>query len=250
MFDDCILLPGALSQLIAAAQARSSIRMVYGVTEVLQRDGTVLPVGAAKEAEVRAGIAASSLLVPNGGLLLHRGTLERVGWYDASIALRRSCDWDLFRRIVQAGTDFAALPHVLMHEYGDIQPDSLRNSFATTFEMMTSFVRARDAAGARLDIQNVFIRPMDWIPRWSWSPEDLDLMRYMFVEYFLSTNNVPRAFHWARLLAEHLGETRLLMRENLLHGAASSDDAGLSAAAMGAFSGVVLGAWRERRPAR
>jgi len=250
MFDDCILLPGALSHLVAAVEASPSMRMVYGVTEVLQRNGSILRVGVANEAEIKARIAASSLLVPNGGLLVHRSVFDRVGWYDASVVLRRSCDWDLFRRIVDGGIQFGILPDVLMREYGDLQPDSLRNSFTTTFDMMARFVQARDAAGARLDVKNVMIRPVDWIPQWFWTEHELNLMRYMFAEYFLSVADVGRAFHWARLLAEDLGGARQLMLENLLQRTVASDPPGRSDLAIGAFTGVVVEAWREQRQNR
>jgi hypothetical protein len=74
--------------------------MLYGVTEVMLKDGNVLRVGESTEAKVRAGIADSSILMPNGGILVHRDVFMRHGWYDASVVLRRSCDWDLFRRII------------------------------------------------------------------------------------------------------------------------------------------------------
>ena len=112
----------------------------YGRALLLGHDVALLP------PEVKARIAASSLLVPNGGLLVHRSVFDRVGWYDASIVLRRSCDWDLFRRIVDGGVEFGILSDVLMREYGDLQPDSLRNSFTTTFDMMARFVQGRDSA--------------------------------------------------------------------------------------------------------
>jgi glycosyltransferase involved in cell wall biosynthesis len=247
MFDDCVLLPGALSRLIAALSEYSFARMLYGVTEVAQKDGTLLRVGDLTEAEVKAGIATSSLLVPNAGILVHRDVFEHVGWYDASVVLRRSCDWDLFRRIVHGGVPFAALPDFLVREYGELQPDALRNTFTTTFDLMYRFVAAREASGARLDLRNVLARPVDWIPPGAWLPEDLNLMRYMFVEYFLSIGDVARAFRWARLLAESLGIVGLLMRENLLRCASSSTSADKRALAIGAFAGIVFAAWREER---
>ena len=247
MFDDCVLLPGALSHLVAALSEYPFARMLYAVTEVTQKNGEVLCVGDLPEAEVKAGIATSPVLVPNAGILVHRDVFERVGWYDASVVLRRSCDWDLFRRIVHSGVPFVALPEVLVHEYGDLQPDALRNAFTTTFDLMCRFVAARDASGVRLDLRNALVRPVDWIPAGAWLPEDLDLMRYMFVEYFLSIGDVAGAFRWARLLAENLGNVGVLMRENLLRCTSPSMPAGEAALAIGAFAGVVFGAWREQR---
>jgi hypothetical protein len=179
--------------------------------------------------------------------LVHRDVFIRHGWYDASVVLRRSCDWDLFRRIILGGVEFVALPDVLMHEYGDLQPDSLRNSFTTTFDLMARFVAARDASGVRLDLENVAVRPMDWIPPAAWSAEDLDLMRYLFIEYFLSVGDISRAFRWARLLAERLDSRGLLIRENLLRHTSAPETADRRAMAVGAFAAVVLGGFREQR---
>jgi glycosyltransferase involved in cell wall biosynthesis len=249
MFDDCILLPGALWRLVTALSAHPGAGMVYGVTEVMLKDGNVLRVGESTEEEVRAGIARSSILVPNGGILVHRDAFKRHGWYDTSVVLRRSCDWDLFRRIILCGVEFVALPDVLMREYGDQQPDALRNAFSTTFGLMAQFVAVRDASGARLDIDNVLLRPTDWIPPAPWSAEDLDLMRYMFIEYFLSVGDISRAFRWARLLARRLDSPGLLMRDNLFRHTWASEAADQRAMAVGAFTAVVLSAFREQQRA-
>jgi glycosyltransferase involved in cell wall biosynthesis len=249
MFDDCILLPGALSRLVAALNTHRGADMLYGVTEVMLKDGNILRVGDLTEAEVCAAIARSSVLVPNGGILVHRDVFMRHGWYDASVVLRRSCDWDLFRRIILGGVEFVALRDVLMREYGDQQHDSLRNSFTTTLDLMSRFAAARDSSGARLDIDNVLVRPTDWIPPAPWSADDLDLMRYMFVEYFLSIGDISRAFRWARLLAERLNSRGLLMRDNLLRRTWASETTDQRAMAVGAFTAVVLNAFREQRRA-
>jgi glycosyltransferase involved in cell wall biosynthesis len=246
MFDDCVLRPGAFGRLVAAQRAHPEARMLYGVTEVLQRDGSLLRVGAA-EAEVRAAIAGHPALVPNAGILVHRDVFARHGWYDPSIMLRRSCDWDLFRRFVEGGVPFLALPEVLAWEDGWMQPDSLRNADTAGLEYVMRFSAARDASGIRLDLANALVRPVDWIPHAAWSAEELDLMRYQCLEYFLSVGEVVRAFHWARQLAGRLDTRGLLLRENLLREASAADCDERRRLAAGAFAGVVLGAWREQR---
>jgi hypothetical protein len=243
MFDDCILRPGALSYLVDEASRRSKLKMLYGVTEVMLRDGGVLRVGDASEADVRSRIEGSSILVPNGGILLWRGVLDRVGWYDSSIVLRRSCDWDLFRRIVGAGVPFAALPKVFMQEDGELQSDSLRNAFTTSFDLMARFVSARDAAGVRLDLANSLAKPTDWIPPGDWSDQDIALMRYMFLEYFLAVGDLTRAFRWARLLGTWLPKSTLL-RENLLRMATTEIATDHRLMAAGAYAAAVLDAAR------
>lgn len=247
MFDDCVLLPRALSCLAAAVKAHPCAGMLYGATEVVRKDGGVMLVGGVAEDEVRAGINSSSILVPNGGLLVHRDVFTKHGWYDTSVVLRRSCDWDLFRRIILGGVNFKVLPDIVMREYGELQADSLRNAFTTTFGLMARFAAARDASGARLDLANLLVRPIDWIPPNAWSADDLDMMRYMFCEYFLSVGEVSRAFRWACLLAEQLDSRGLLMRDNLLRAAFANGAADKRAMAAGAFTATVLHGFREQR---
>lgn len=243
MFDDCILLPGALRKLAAAVAGRD-LGMIYGITEVRQPDGSAFRVGDLGPDEVRARIAASSVLVPNGGILIDRKVFDRIGWYDPSIVLRRSCDWDLFRRIIDAGTAFEVLPDVLMEEHGALQADSLRNAFTTTFDLMARFIAARDASGLRISLANTASMPIDWIPPAAWTPQDLGLMQFMFVEYFLSVGDLPRAFRWARSLEAHLPGGNLL-RQNLLRSVSEGGNNGAMAA--GAYAGIMLGAFRQHR---
>ena len=247
MFDDCVLRPGALSLLVEAA-GEEKVDMLYGVTDVVLPNGGVLRVGDKSPELVREEISRSSVLVPNGGILIHREVFNRIGWYDPSIILRRSCDWDLFRRIIIAGVSFATIPDTLMEEHGALQSDSLRNAFTTTFELMAKFVRARDQAGVPLDLRSALAMPVDWIPPANWSEDELALMRFMFIEYFLSIGDLPRAFRWARLLEPSLPGDSLTL-QNLLR-AASGPGGDSRAMAAGAYTGVVMSSYRDHARAQ
>jgi glycosyltransferase involved in cell wall biosynthesis len=244
MFDDCVLLPDALRRLVDMT-TRSHLEMVYGVTNVMLPNAGILPVGDLSPEEVRQRVASSPVLVPNGGILIKRQVFDRNGWYDPSIVLRRSCDWDLFRRIIDAGTPFATTKDVVMEEYGALRTDSLRNAFTTTFDLMTKFVQARDMAGLRLGVDQIFQIPMDWIPPADWSSPELGLIRYIFTEYFLSVADIARAFRWAKLLAPMLPQESLML-ENLKRKTSEAvGSAPLMAA--GAYTGLVLEAYRRCR---
>ena len=199
MFDDCTLEPDAFEILVARI-AQTDADVVFGVTRVHEPDGTTLLVGKDSVAAIRDRIATSSVLVPNGGILCRRAMFERVGWYDSNIVLRRSCDWDLFRRMIEADCTFATVDRILMDEYGGLQSDSLRNAFTTTFDIMAKFVRLRDAAGFDLSVDASLSAPIDLIPPGDWSPDELALIYAMFVEYHLSVGNVTRAYFWAERL--------------------------------------------------
>ena len=247
MFDDCELLPGALTALSDRA-SQGDVEMVYGITEVPRPDGTVRLVGAASEADTRTAVRTSTTVAPNGGSLIRREVFERVGWYDSNVILRRSCDWDLMRRIIGAGVSFVPLPVVLLREFGELQVDLLRNAFTTTVDIVSRYVAARDACGVRLDLASVLLQPMDWIPPGTWTAAELDLMRAMFLEYFLSVADGPRAFRWAGLLSESLPDG--LARDNLLQAATKGSRPEIRAMAAGAFAALVLVAYKERRELR
>jgi glycosyltransferase involved in cell wall biosynthesis len=244
MFDDCILMPDAL-RLLVDMTGHSEVEMVYGVTDVILPGGDVLPVGALDPEEVRQRIPHSSVLIPNGGILIRREVFDRNGWYDPSVVLRRSCDWDLFRRIIISGTRFAATGEVVMQEYGALQGDSLRNAFTTTFELMAKFVAARDGTGVRLGVNDILQMPVDWIPPADWTEAELGLMRYMFVEYFLSVGDIPRAFRWAKVLSPMMPNESLMLHN--VRRAAAEGTGSVPLMAAGAYTGLVLEAYRRHR---
>ena len=243
MFDDCVLLPGAFELLVRTAQA-SGADMVFGVTDVKLAGGGVLPVGRDAPEDIRAGVAGSSVLVPNGGMLIARTVFDTAGWYDPSIVLRRSCDWDLFRRILGAGTSLATIPDVVMEELGDLQPDSLRNSFTTTFELMARYAEARDRSGLRLDLASCLAMPTDWIPPGDWSEAERGAMLHMFLEYYLSVGDIPHAVRWAKRLEPLLRTPSLTLRNLRALSETQPGADGLMAA--GAYAGSLAGLFKRQ----
>jgi glycosyltransferase involved in cell wall biosynthesis len=236
MFDDCILLPGALRQLADSVRA-SRLPVSFGTTVVRLASGGTLNVGDRSSGEIRDGVATSSILVPNAGILIHRCVFDEVGWYDPSIVLRRSCDWDLFRRIIAAGVPFNTITSVLVEENGALQSDSLRNTFTTTFALMEKYAAARDELGIELDVKSCMVMPVDWIPPGPWSERELILMHVMFLEYYLSVGELSRALVWAERLEPFLARTSLI--------AGNLKRVGTDAHA-GAYCGVVFALAREQ----
>jgi glycosyltransferase involved in cell wall biosynthesis len=242
MFDDCVLRPGALKKL-ARRVGESPTEVLFGVTDVHLRGGNVLKVGEKTPSDIRRKIKNSSVLVPNAGILVHRHVFDEVGWYDPSIVLRRSCDWDLFRRMLSAGISFDTIPDVLVEEHGEMQTDSLRNSFTVTFDIMRRFATARDAAGLRLNVENCLSMPIDWIPPGDWTQDELALIQFMFLEYFVSIADIPRAIRWAKRLASRLGKPSLSLSN--LSIVSESNNGNQSLLAAGAYCGVLLGLYKH-----
>jgi glycosyltransferase involved in cell wall biosynthesis len=242
MFDDCVLLPGALAKL-ASRLRQSPVDVLFGVTDVHLKDGGILQVGSRPPEEIRREVAKSSILVPNAGILIRREVFDRVGWYDPNIVLRRSCDWDLFRRIFSSDVSLGTVPDVLVEEYGEMQMDSLRNSFVTTFDIMSRFTSARDATGLKLDVKNCLNMPMDWIPPGNWTGDDIAFMQFMFLEYFISVGDIPRALRWAKQLEPKLDKKSLSLSNLRAISERQNDNRSLLGA--GAYCGVLLGMYRQ-----
>lgn len=242
MFDDCVLVPGALDKL-ASQVRRNRTEMLFGVTDVRMRDGGVLKVGSKTPSEIRREITSSSVLVPNAGILIHRSVFDRIGWYDPSIVLRRSCDWDLFRRMVAGAVSLDTIPDVLVEEHGEMQADSLRNSFTTTFDIMRRFTVARDATGVDLKVANCLVMPVDWIPPGHWTADEIGLMQFMFLEYYISVANIPRALHWAKRLEPKLGKPSLSLSN--LRAISEGQNGETSLLSAGAYCGVLLGLYKQ-----
>jgi GT2 family glycosyltransferase len=247
MFDDCVLVPDALDKL-ANRIRQNTVDVLFGVTDVHLKDGSVLKVGSKPASEIRREIGKSSVLVPNAGILIHRGVFDRIGWYDPSIVLRRSCDWDLFRRIFAAGVSFETIPDVLVQEHGETQADSLRNSFTTTFDIMHRFAAARDATGPNLSVKNCLAMPVDWIPPGDWTDDEIAFMQFMFLEYFISVADIPRALRWAKRLESKLNRPSLSLSNLRIVSEGKNGDRSLLSA--GAYCGVLLGIYKQALAAR
>ena len=244
MFDDCTLEASAfeiLTERIETAERKPDF--VFGTTRVHNPDGSILLVGNKSESEIRSHIINSSILVPNGAILLKRSIFERVGWFDSNIVLRRSCDWDLFKRIIGAGCSFEIIDAILMEEYGGLQNDSLRNSFMTTMDIMLKFTRLRDASGLDLRLDATLNTPIDFIPAGDWQKDELDFVHAMFVEYYLSIGDVARAYVWARKLEPGLKHKPFFL-ENLAARVASRDQH-QSLMAAGALAAGIYWSYRE-----
>jgi glycosyltransferase involved in cell wall biosynthesis len=199
MFDDNELAPDAFELLIDAWAEEPHSSVIFGVTQVPLARGGELLVGDQPVDVIREAIESHSALVPNAGMLVHRHVFDRAGWYDASILLRRSCDWELFRRIFSSGVAIRQIPHRIVEERGDLQPDSLRNSFTTDLGVMQKYSRLRDQMGWPVDLRAALHHPSDRIPEGDWTESELELCRRIFVEYYQAVGRTADVRAWTEL---------------------------------------------------
>ena len=97
----------------------------------------------------------------------------------------------------------------------------------------------------RLSVDDILQMPVDWIPPADWTEAELGLMRYMFVEYFLSVGDIPRAFRWAKVLSPMMPDKFLLLHN--VRRAAAEGTGSVPLMAAGAYTGLVLEAYRRHR---
>jgi glycosyltransferase involved in cell wall biosynthesis len=244
MFDDCTIERDAF-EILMQQISDDGTDFVFGTTRVHNPDGSILLVGNQSASTIRSQVMSSSILVPNGGILFKRLIFDEIGWYDANIILRRSCDWDLFKRIIHAHYSFSIVDKVMMEEYGGLQSDSLRNVFTTTFEIMAKYARLRDGTGMNLSLDACLSAPVDFIPAGDWSNEELALIFSMFVEYYLSIGNVARAYVWAEKLKAKLPNPPFYF-DNLA-ACVNSRDTTQSLMAAGAITAGVYYAYRDQQ---
>lgn len=162
-FDDSYWLPDHTATLIGRADAQPEADIVYGQAKVVLA-GTPYVIGMPLQTQA---MLYEHNHIPQASSLTRRSVHETLGWYDPSIVLKRTNDWDFWRRAAKAGTPWAFTPHVVQHDDGGGLPDSLGN--AVPFE--------RDLVFALFDLQRAAAlhpkRSEPWSPYFL--PDDLSL---------------------------------------------------------------------------
>lgn len=133
-FDDNVLRPNALAKLEEKLTNQPEFGMAYGETVIHmpERDITY-----GKEPNIED--LRKFNYIGNSSVMLRRGTIEKIGWYDPHILLKRSCDWDLWLRIFEA-IPVGFVPEVLSEEYGQELPDSFRRAYYSFDDLMHRYM--------------------------------------------------------------------------------------------------------------
>ncbi len=232
MFDDNVLHPNTLEKLVGALLEKKS-DVVYGQTEIKVSETDSWLIGTKDPEQIKRNILDNSSDIPNAGILIRREIIDRSGWYDPNIILRRSCDWDLFRRIWSVTEKVSKIDHVCATEWGELSNTSLRNSFDTSFELMRKYVAYRDEQHFRLDVLNSVFGPADIVPFGDWSDDELLFIYKGFVRYFASVGEIQQAASWARHIIEKIGKDLIVSN---LENKFANEPAILNAVLVGLFA--------------
>jgi hypothetical protein len=90
--------------------------------------------------------------------------------------------------------------------------------------------------------------PVDWIPPGDWTDDEIAFMQFMFLEYFISVADIPRALRWAKRLESKLNRPSLSLSNLRIVSEGINGDRSLLSA--GAYCGVLLGIYKQALAAR
>jgi glycosyltransferase involved in cell wall biosynthesis len=241
MFDDNEMRLGCLSKLLNMIEAAPDLDFVFGKTHV-HSSNCKLIVGDKSPEYIRENINNFSILVPNAGILFKQNVFAKYGWYDASVLLRRACDWDFFCRIINGKSNFAILDEEVIDEYGETESDSLRKTFTTDFALMQKYVIFRDQVKWPLTLEAALYHPTDKIPPGNWQPQELKLIYFIFLEYYISIGNFSKAYEWAEKLHTFLPDTPFYFDK--LKALKNLNNISESAAALASYSALIFGHYK------
>lgn len=146
IFDDNVWKPDALQILVTAVE-ETGAEMVYGDVEM------TLPNNTAKRFGVWPITMEALQLtntIPNGGVLCRRVFFEKYGLYDPHLILRRTCDWDLWKRALKSGAFIRHIQATVGIEHGVVSPVSLGNTVHLDFKVSTAYANDDRNLAARI----------------------------------------------------------------------------------------------------
>ncbi|GAB2799853.1 glycosyltransferase [Dyella kyungheensis] len=196
MFDDCELRPTHLQNLMKALLENPVWGMVYARAELNLSGEKNHDLGAPFDA---ARLASGDNFIPNVCVVLPRSTIERVGWYDPHVLLKRLCDWDLWHRISQV-YEVGFVDEVLATEYGFGLVGSLGRASDLERDLVMRYaatMRNERLMPNELSYEDGFRRDLGF----DLNNDEASRLELSFFGHAFSTLDVPRAVDFARRLA-------------------------------------------------
>lgn len=194
-FDDTILTPHNLQILSDKLIAEPEVGMVYAQTIMHMPDGDITYGQEPDYNELR-----KFNFIGNSSIMLRRSTIERVGWYDPHILLKRSCDWDLWLRIFNT-EKVAYIPEVLSEEYGQDLPDSFRRAYYSFDELMFRYMATNRSAALVPPALIAGKHTITEVP-FSLSAKEKKQLAIACLEHFVRTMDFQGIAHYAGKLLE------------------------------------------------
>ncbi|HEY9868074.1 MAG TPA: glycosyltransferase family A protein [Candidatus Obscuribacterales bacterium] len=195
IFDDSMFLPNHIATLLDGLLSEPGLGMVYGQTLMHFPSGTDL---LGSPATVERLLERNC--IGNPAVMLPRWVISEVGWYDPHIILKRSCDWDLWIRILQR---FPALfiPEIVAEEFGSLLSDSLGRSHLLFLPLMEKYrAVSRDHLLAPDMIANGQYSVAD-VP-FELTPEERLQIAVLVLQHYVRIAAIDRLVEYTNLLLE------------------------------------------------
>lgn len=203
-FDDTVLTENNLATLSGKLISDPELGMVYAQSVMHMPDGDITY---GQEPDINE--LTKFNFIGNSSIMLRRSTIEKIGWYDPHILLKRSCDWDLWLRVF-AATKVAFIPEVLSEEYGQDLPDSFRRAYYSFDDLMHRYMATNRNHAL---IPPALVAGMHNITDVSFplSPKEKKQLSIACLEHFVRTLDFQGIAHYSsKLLAEGDKDVHLL----------------------------------------
>jgi glycosyltransferase involved in cell wall biosynthesis len=206
VFDDGEWFPDHLEKLSAAIDNSSRPQLVWGKTRVIQ-EHKIEDLGQPFDRELLKRVN----YLGNPSVMFNRAAVERAGFFDPHIVLKRVNDWDLWRRMAEKDVSMTFIPELVCVENGIMLADSLGNSVTINMDLSVRMVESnRDW---RLSPQRVADyleeadQPEDWM-----SNDDVRRLNELALEHYIRVNNHHKVLHYCRVVCE---TARMASRETI-----------------------------------
>ncbi|MBS0201238.1 MAG: glycosyltransferase family 2 protein [Proteobacteria bacterium] len=195
LFDDCEFFPTHLERLSSFLDTHADIGMVYAQAQANIADDTNQLIGSPFDLNQ---LLSGANHIPNVACMVRRTVIEKVGWYDPHVLLKRVCDWDLWVRIGQT-EKIAFIPEPQAIENGRGRSDSLGRLNSLNMPLVLRYsATSRNArlAPASLEMADAFRRDLGI----ELSRSEQVSLETLFLEHALLTKCHPEAVKSAKFL--------------------------------------------------
>lgn len=138
-YDDCEFNPDAIKALYNYMINNSDVKFVYGAAEIKQPEKNVI-LGEKKFGYYNL---KSFNCIPKSIVLMDKEVVETIGYYDPHVSMIRTCDWDLWLRVVSEFKIHNILK-VLVFDKGYLEDDSIRCSYPVFTDLIKEWIKDSD----------------------------------------------------------------------------------------------------------
>ncbi|NOU90930.1 glycosyltransferase [Paenibacillus sp. LMG 31460] len=186
LFDDCIYYPHYLETLVSKLNGAPELGMAYGRVLVHVPGKESYEFGTKyNQVMTRAG----GNCVPNVCVMIRREVIERVGWADPHILLKRRNDWDLWIRIADY-YPIGFIPELIAEEFGSMLSDSLSNLNFVYLPLSRKYVQQdRNSMLNPRNIENYDPFRSDFADL---NDHELQALRMLELEHYVLTSDISK----------------------------------------------------------